>query len=173
MSIALPLSLGTASRCEILDYELVGQELSFDEIKTRLNRALPAGVRVLEVYDSDVKIKHLTHLDVAIRLEYDAGVPEGCMDAIRSIFSRETLCVVKKGKNGPVEQDLIPMIRNLDVHAVSEQELEITARICAQNPTLNPVQIVAAIETFCPELKPDFSTICRMEAIADDGTIFR
>ena len=47
VSIALPLSVGVESRCEILDYELVDQELPFDEIKDRLNRALPAGVRVL------------------------------------------------------------------------------------------------------------------------------
>ena len=46
VSIALPLSVGVESCCEILDYELVDQELSFDEIKDRLNRALPAGVKI-------------------------------------------------------------------------------------------------------------------------------
>ncbi len=173
VSMALPLSLGASSKCEIMDFELVGQEVAFDEIKVRLNGALPAGVRVLEVYDSDRKVKHLTHLDVRMGLEYDAGVPEGAVEAIRALFARESVVVTKKGKNGPVEQDIIHMIQNLTLTQENGQELTLHARICAQNPTLNPSQIVAAIESCCPGHKPDFTTICRMEAIADDGTIFR
>ena len=146
VSIALPLSVGVESRCEILDYELVGQELSDEEIKERLNRALPAGVRVLDAYDSPRKPRELTHLDVAIRLEYDNGVPEGTVEAIRELFARESVFVTKRGKNGPVDQDIIPMISNLDIIQISGQELELTARVCAQNPSLNPQQMVTAIE---------------------------
>ena len=173
VSIALPLSVGVESVCEILDYELVGQELSCDEVRERLNKALPADVRVLEAYDSDRKIKHLTHLDIAIRLEYDAGVPAGGKDAILSLFARESVIVTKRGKNGPVEQDIIPMISDLCISEISGQELELTARVCAQNPSLNPQQMVTAIENDLPECKPDFTRIFRREAIADDGTIFR
>ena len=174
VSIALPLSVGVESRCEILDYELVGQEeLSNEEILDRLNRTMPAGVRVLQAYDSPRKPKDLTHLDVAIRLEYDSGVPEGCADAIRGLFARESVIVTKRGKNGPVEQDIIPMIFNFEITEVSDRELEITCRVCAQNPSLNPQQMVTAIEKELPGLKPDFSRISRRETIAADGTIFR
>ncbi len=174
VSIALPMSVGVESQCEILDYELVGQEeLSFDEIRERLNRTMPAGVRVLEVYDSPRKPKDLTHLDVALRLEYDNGIPEGCIDDIRELFARESIIVTKRGKNGPVDQDIIPMIFNLGITEISRQELELTARVCAQNPSLNPQQMVTAIEKELPDCKPDFSRIFRREAIAADGTIFR
>ena len=174
VSIALPLSLGSGSVCEILDFELVGQEeLSCEQIKAKLNRALPEGVRVRECYESDRKIKHLTHLDVAIFLEYDAGIPAGAAEAIAELFGRESLIVTKRGKNGPVEQDIIPMIFDLKVTQISGQELELTARVCAQNPSLNPQQIVTAIENELTEYKPDFAHIHRLETIADDGTIFR
>ena len=173
VSIALPLSVGVQSSCEILDYELVDQELPFNEIRDRLNRALPAGVRVLQVYDSLRKPRDLTHLDVAIRLEYDNGVPEGTMDAIRELFARESVIVTKRGKNGPVDQDIIPMISNLDIQTVSDQELELTARICAQNPSLNPQQIVTAIETNLPQCRPDFTRIFRREVFDSQGVIFR
>ncbi len=171
VSIALPLSVGVESVCEILDYELVGQELSGDEVRERLNLALPAGVRVLEAYESDRKIKHLTHLEVAIRLEYDNGIPDA--DKLRELFRRESLVVTKKGKNGPVEQDILPMISCLELQEISGQELELTARVCAQNPTLNPAQIVAAIEAYAPDCKPDFARIFRKEVIADSGELFR
>ena len=174
VSIALPLSVGVESRCEILDYELVGQEeLSNAEIMERLNRTMPAGIRVLEVYDSPRKPKELTHLDIAIRLEYDNGVPEGAADAIRGLFARESVVVTKRGKNGPVDQDIIPMISNMAISEISGCELELTARVCAQNPSLNPQQMVAAIENELPEFEPDFTCIFRREAIAADGTIFR
>ena len=174
VSIALPLSLGSGSVCEILDFELVGQEeLSCDEIKAKLNRALPEGVRVRECYESDRKVKHLTHLDVAIFLEYDAGIPAGAAEAIETLLNRESLTVTKRGKNGPTEQDIIPMIFDLKVTEISGRELELTARVCAQNPSLNPQQIVTAIENELTEYKADFAHIHRLETIADDGTIFR
>ena len=174
VSIALPLSLGSGSECEILDFELVGQEeLSCEQIKEKLNRALPVGVRVRECYESDRKVKHLTHLDVAIFLEYDAGIPAGAPEAIQELFGRESLIVTKRGKNGPVDQDIIPMIFDLKVTEISGRELELTARVCAQNPSLNPQQIVTAIENELTEYKPDFAHIHRLETIADDGTIFR
>ena len=174
VSIALPLSLGSGSVCEILDFELVGQEeLSCEQIRERLNKALPDGVRVRECYESDRKIKHLTHLDVAIFLEYDAGIPAGAPEAIQELFCRESLTVTKRGKNGPVDQDIIPMIFNLKVNEISDRELELTARVCAQNPSLNPQLIITAIENELSEYKPDFSFYHRLETIADDGTIFR
>ena len=173
VSIALPLSVGVESVCEILDYELVGQELPFDEIRDRLNATMPAGVKVLEAYDSPRKPKGLTHLDIAIRLEYDKGVPEGTAEAIKALFAQDCLYVTKRGKNGPVEQDIIPMISNLAIAEISEQELELTARVCAQNPSLNPQQMVTAIETNLPERKPDFTRIFRREAIDSHGAIFR
>ena len=174
VSIALPLSVGVESQCEILDFELVGQEnLSFEEIRNRLNATMPAGIRVLKVYDSDVKIKHLTHLDCVITLEYDNGIPEGAEESIMALFARESVTVMKKSKNGPTEQDIIPMIRSVEVNRLNGQELGIHAVICAQNPSLNPAQIVAAIEKECTTFTPDFARIRREEVLTADGTIFR
>ena len=171
VSIALPLSVGVESRCEILDYELVDQDVTFEEVRDRLNASLPAGVKVLDAYDSPRKPKDLTHLDIAIGLEYDNGVPEGTAEAIRELFGRDSVVVTKRGKNGPVDQDIIPMIFNLEVNEISGRELELTARVCAQNPSLNPQQMVTAIEAHVGA--PDFARISRREAIAADGTIFR
>ena len=171
VSIALPLSVGVESRCEILDYELVDQDVTFEEVRDRLNASLPAGVKVLDAYDSPRKPKDLTHLDIAIGLEYDNGVPEGTVDAIRELFRRDSVIVTKRGKNGPVDQDIIPMIFDLEVNEISGRELELTARVCAQNPSLNPQQMVTAIEAHVGA--PDFARISRREAIAADGTIFR
>lgn len=174
VSIALPLSVGVESVCEILDFELVGQEaIPFAEIKNRLNATMPVGIRVLEAYESDRKIKQLALLDCEITLEYDHGIPEGTEGAIGALFARESVTVTKKGKNGPTEQDIIPMIRSTALARKSGQELKLSARICAQNPSLNPAQMVAAIETYLPEFAPDFAKIRRVEVRDETGEVFR
>ena len=79
----------------------------------------------------------------------------------------------KRGKNGPVDQDIIPMIHRLDVIQKSEHELTITALICCQNPTLNPAQLCTAIENELPQYRPDIAKIERLEIFDANKTIFR
>ena len=173
VSIALPLSVGVQSHCELLDFELEGEAIPCHEIKERLNSALVEGVNVLEVYKSNTKIKDIALLDCAVTLEYDQGIPTGAAEAITSLFARESLLVEKKGKNGVAEQDIIPMIRKITVDASDDQCLVLKSRICCQNPTLNPVQLSAAIAKYLPEYQPDFVTCCRQEIYHPEETIFR
>ena len=49
VSIALPMSVGVESRCELLDFDLDGEMISNEEIMARLNNVLIEGVRVLSV----------------------------------------------------------------------------------------------------------------------------
>ena len=172
VSIALPLSVGVESACELLDFDLDGYEVSCEEMRDRLNATLVSGVKVLEVYEEARKIKHLAYLDCVVTLEYDNGAPEA--DAIADLFRRETLFVEKKTKsNGIQDQDILPMIRSLNVEQTDSQTLTISARVCCQNPTLNPMQMVAAIERHAPELKPDFAKCCRVEVYDTEENIFR
>ena len=173
VSIALPLSVGVESSCELLDFELDGANVPCEEICQKLNEAMVAGVRVLEVYENAAKIKHLAFLDCFVDLEYDGGIPAGAEDAIRELFRREDVTVEKKGKNGPTEQNIIPMIRALEVSALSNQELRIAAKVCCQNPTLNPALIGNAIEKYLPEFAPDHVRCSRVEVYDTKDQIFR
>ena len=172
VSIALPLSVGVESDCELLDFELDGYEASCEEIRDRLNETLVSGVKVLEVYEEAKKLKHLAYLDCVVTLEYDNGAPEA--DAVAALFRRETLFVEKKTKsNGIQDQNILHMIRSLKVEQTDSQTLTISARVCCQNPTLNPMQMVAAIERHAPELKPDFAKCRRVEIYDTEENILR
>ncbi|MBO5891400.1 MAG: DUF2344 domain-containing protein [Oscillospiraceae bacterium] len=173
VSIALPLSVGVESHCELLDFDLDGESVPCEEICDRLNSALVDGVKVLAVYEDGIKIKHLAYLDCRIDLEYDTGIPDSAQDAITELFARPSLTVEKKSKNGNTEQDIIPMIRSLRLEKQDENNLCIFARVCCQNPSLNPNQLVAAIASYLPELTPDFSKCCRLEILDQGETIFR
>jgi len=172
VSIALPLSVGVESVCELLDFELYGEKISGEEIRDRLNAALVEGVKVLAVYDEGRKIKHLSYLACTLTMEYDQGVPQGTKEALEELFARDEVNVEKKSKNGTIDQNIIPMILEIQV----EEEpgvIILKVLVCCQNPSLNPMQLAAAVERYLPERKPDYVR-CRREEIYDtEKTVFR
>lgn len=172
VSIALPLSVGVESQCELLDFDLDNMRVPCQEIKKRLNDALVEGVRVLDVYETGRKIKELALLRCVLELEYDSGVPAGAVDALTKLFASESLTVEKKGKNGITQQDIIPMIRHMDVRG-GESGIVLDAAICCQNPSLNPMQLSGAISAYLPDLAPDFVKCRRVELFDNNEKIFR
>jgi len=173
VSIALPMSLGVESVCELLDFELEEDGFTCEEIRDRLNRNLTEGVRILNVYDDGAKLKHLAYLSCELTLEYDGGVPANTEEKLIKLFELPELVVEKKSKNGITQQNIIPMILEIQVETVHSKALRMHASICCQNPTLNPSQLIVAIAKYQPELSPDFVRICRREIYNTNKEIFR
>ena len=173
VSIALPLSVGVESVCELLDFDLDGVSVPCEQITARLNKALVSGIVVRETYENGRKLRDLALLDCRVTMEYDRGVPDGALTAIQNLFARDSVTVTKKTKNGMQEQDIIPMIRSLDVVQREAHILELNTRICCQNPTLNPAQLVAAINLYLPEYAADFTKCSRLEIMDAQEVIFR
>ena len=174
VSIALPLSVGVESCCELLDFELDGDKVANRIVRGKLNDYLVPGIRVLKVYDNGAKIKHLALLDTVVTLEYDQGIPEGGVEKLRELFGREEVLVEKKTKAGDiVDQNIVEMIRSMEVEQADEHTVLLKARVCCQNPTLNPMQLHGAILRHLPELKPDFVKTERIELYDQEGNIFR
>ena len=173
VSIALPMSVGVESVCELLDFDLDGEMPSCDVIRDGLNGTLVNGVRVLDVYEIGAKIRDIGYLDCQIQLEYDNGVTDAHLHMIQDLFGRDSVTVEKKGKNGITEQDIIPLIRSISVIKQNENTICLQARICCQNPSLNPAQIPLAISRYLPELSPDFSICRRLEIYDKNENPFR
>ena len=173
VSIALPLSVGIDSACELLDFTLEGDPVSCTEIRDRLNEKLVAGIRVLEVYENGRKLRDLALLRCHVVLEYDRELPEDAAAQLQALFSRESVVVQKKNKNGIQDQDIIPMLRRLQISRTDTRVIAMEALVCCQNPTLNPMQLPAAIGVYLPELKPDFTRVSRQEIYDQNEEIFR
>lgn len=173
VSIALPLSVGVDSVCELLDFELDGAPEDLAVLAERLNEKLPAGIKVREAYDSKRKIKDLAYLQVQIALEYDRGAAPDAETELRALFARDSLLLEKHSKRGVSEVDILPMIRSLRIERKDGNTLLMNAVICAQNPALNPQMLVTAVEMFCPAHRPDFARCSRLEILDADGSPFR
>lgn len=173
VSIALPLSVGVSSQCELLDFDLDGQTLSCEEIRERLNRSLIQGIEVLQVYADGQKIKHLAFLDCEVLLEYDRLLAKESLTAVRDLFAGTEILVKKKGKNGVSVQEIASMIKSMDVSAPDSCHILLKARVCCQNPSLNPMLLASAVEKYLPELKADFVSCKRLEIYDTNHKIFR
>ena len=173
VSIALPLSVGVESICELLDFDLEGEKIPCAEIMRRLNDVLVKGITVLDCQEDCRKIRDIAFLDCVLTLEYDQGIEEDKVQTISALFRRESILLEKKSKNGITEQDIIPMIRSLQVNRVDEHILTIHSRVCCQNPSLNPMQLAAAIERYAPECQPDHVRCRRFEIYDTKETVFR
>lgn len=174
VSIALPLSVGVESCCELLDFELDGDKVANRIVRGKLNDYLVSGIRVLKVYDNGQKIKELALLDTIVTMEYDAGIPGEAISKLTDFFAQENILVEKKTKsNGIQEQNIKPMIKALEIEQADENTILLKARICCQNPTLNPMQLHSAVVRYLPELAPDFAKCARIELYDNNGNTFR
>ena len=90
-------------------------------------------------------------------------------------FFREDmpLPVPKRTKSGMTELDIRPMICSLSCCQTGSQTLELTCRVCAQNPSLNPMLLAEALRLHCPGLAPDFAKVRRLEVLDSQGIPFR
>ncbi len=169
VSLPLPLSVGVESVCEIMEYELDG-ELSITP--EEMNEVMPEGVRILKVYESPVKAKHLAYLQAELILIYDAGVPENAVKEIAGLLSQKELPVQKRSKRGLEETDIRPLIRSCEL-TEEEKEIRILCTVRAQNPSLNPLLLLTAIEGHLPLYQPDFYRCRRLEIFDEEGKVFR
>lgn len=173
VSILMPLSVGVSSQCEILEFELdENEKTELSAIPNLLNQTLPDGIRILKAYESDRKVKHLTHLHAKVVLEYDNGVPSGACDAIRALFEQEEITMDKRTKSGEiVAQNIKPMLRSL---SVSQEGCEVflDCIVCAQNPSLNPMQLAKAVSAYLPAFEPDFSHSERLQFLDEEMQAF-
>lgn len=171
ISIALPLSVGCGSLCELMDFRLAG-EVSLPELPERLNAVMPEGIRVMEAYEAERKIKELKWLRVEGRFDYDDRDPSGMAAGIESFFSAEVIEVTKSTKKGDKTLDMAPHLRGVSAQP-GIGAVRIEAVISAQEPTINTELLVSALSRNRPELAPDFAAFTRIETYDEKMSVFR
>lgn len=171
ISIALPLSVGTASLCEIMDFKLK-EEADISEIPARLTAALPEGIEVTDCYEPQRKAAELKYLKVAGVFEYDERDAEKMTEALRDFYSAGEIVISKKTKRGMVETDIKPAIREIGFEA-KDKAIELEAVISAQEPTLNPELLAEALRQLAPDIAPDFAKFTRLESYDKNMEIYR
>ena len=173
IAIALPLSVGTASLCELMDFRLKGEETpDLASLPERLTAVLPEGIRVTEVYETARTVAELKWLAIRAVFEYDDRDPAEMAAALTAFFASESIVITKKTKRGVGETDIRPGIREI-AFTPGEGQVDITTILSAQEPTIDPRLLAEALRQLRPELAPDFAKSTRIETYDADGKIFR
>ena len=171
ISIALPLSVGAASECELMDFRLK-EDVDLAELPARLTAALPEGIEILEAYEFTRKAAELKWLRVRGVFEYDDRDAAVMGEALRKFYARESIVITKKTKRGMGETDIRPAIREI-AFSVEGTDVALEAVISAQEPTLNPDLLADALRQLQPEIAPDFAKFTRLETYDKEMELFR
>ena len=168
VAFALPLSVGTQSMCEMMDFKLESDEtLGGEEICGALNGVLPSGIRILEAYEPVTAFKEIVTAVYEIKL----AVQGDCsLDAIRTHFDAPVI-LQKKTKSGIKDADIAP-----DVHSIEPVQdgrtLCVTAELSTSSANyLNPIYVVKALESLVSVMETE--SICRIEVMNKSGGRFR
>lgn len=171
ISIALPLSVGTASRCELMDFRLDGTcELAY--FLENLNVALPEGIEVLEVYEPARKAAELKWLELEGRFEYDQAKPSSMVPLLEAFYNTDSILISKKTKRGFSAFDLVSAISSVSFTA-ADDSVSVHTVVSAQEPTFNPDLFCEALHQLDPTLSPDFASFTRVETYDASMNLFR
>jgi len=171
ISIALPLSVGASSLCEIMDFKLA-HEVDISQVPAKLTAVMPEGIRVVACYVAENKPALLKYLEIEGLFEYDDRDPAAMCDALRNFYASEEIVITKKTKRGMGESDIKPAIKEISFEAV-EGGVKLHAIISAQEPTLNPSLLADALSQKAPEISPDFAKFTRLETYHANMEIYR
>ena len=137
LTFAAPLSLGFEGLRESLDIRLV-EEMSCDELVSRLNAALPEGFEAISAAEAVHKVGALTA--ARYRLRFDCP-PEKML----SLLARAEILVEKRTKKKTMKTlDIRPAFSDAVVTATDEGT-EVTVTLPVGNDTVNPNLLLQAL----------------------------
>lgn len=171
ISIALPLSVGASSVCEIMDFRLK-QDADLKELPAKLSAVMPEGLEVIEAYEQQRKVAELKWLEIEGVFEYDERDTEEMRQRLEAFYSKDSIVIVKKTKRGMGETDIRGGIRSI-FFAAETGLVRVNAVISAQEPTINPELLCEALRQLESELAPDFAKFTRIETYDKDMKVYR
>ena len=141
-----PLSVGSESICEYLDIRL-SREMPLDELKSRLNAEMTDEFYITDVYEPKNDFSSIAYAsyDIVIHTE---GASQIMADKIKEILSTSPLNMIKKGKSGEREIDIIPLIKEARAE-YSEQSGNILLNVllsASSTQYLNPEMLITALK---------------------------
>lgn len=167
MTVAMPLSVGVTSDCEYMKIGFDG-EFSENEIKSKLNAALPDGFEILRAQKAEGKefdFAKLNRAEYIVETEQESEfVPD-----IEEFLKNEPITVMKKSKSGVKEADIKPHIHDLKVISANGVYVDFQMTVSAGNLyNLKPETVLDAIEKYQPQFKKVFATVHRKRILAAD-----
>lgn len=171
MTFLMPLPLGQVGKREPLDIR-IEQDMTFDEIKNRLNSVMPDGIKIVDVKEPFCKANEIAAAEYEILTEFlSDGEAEGFAAGAQSIIDSGVLNAEKRSKRGIKTVNLCEMIRSFECRAKGNK-VETRAVLAAGN-TVNlnaELMMNALFAEFAAE--PEKNSIRRTKLLRSDLSLF-
>lgn len=146
MSFSLPLSLGVESFCENVDIRII-DDLTDEEIKVRVNDALPLGIRIVDVYDDFMDCHDIVYSDYVYKFEFKDN--ELALEKIKAVLESDAIMAQKKAKQGKrrvlKETDIKQFIVKYNI-SIRDDNIVLNIRLLAgPDKNLNPTLLFDTI----------------------------
>ncbi|MBQ8868598.1 MAG: DUF2344 domain-containing protein [Oscillospiraceae bacterium] len=167
MTFALPLALGTESNCESVDMRLI-DDISFNEVKDRLNAVLPVGIEVIEVSEPVMKASVISSSMYLVRL-YGVADKKTAMDAF---LAQDEIMAIKKGKAGEKLVNIKNFVYGYEVNA-DGSDLCLWLKLASGNQnTLNP-QLLIGVFSQQHNVSVEGAFLLRTKVLCENGEEFK
>lgn len=148
ITFALPLSLGYSGLRESMDFKLLDDDMSFDEVKARLNKCLPHGIVVYDVTEQIMKPSRISYALFNMQLSCEQITADELFKAVTDLFAMDEIMMDKKSKAGIKEVDLKENICKYDIK-LTDNRVDINVILPAGSTTnVNPKLLVDALQKY-------------------------
>lgn len=171
-----PLSVGSESVCEYLDIRL-SREMPLDVLKEKLNAEMTDEFYITEAYEPKNDFSSIAYAEYDIVI-HTLGASKKLAKEIESVLTTSPLNMIKKGKAGEKEIDIIPLIKSVKCeYSDSDGNILINAVLSASSTQyLNPEMMITALKgktgILSEDLTREYYSILRTSQKKEDMSEF-
>ena len=172
LTFAMPLSLGFESYCETVDFRLM-EEVDLEELKVRLNNALPVDITVKEIYVYETSPNDIRWAEYKIIFN---NPDNKFLETAEKTLSSDEIIVEKKAKQGRKKVNKEVNIKEyIKSFELSEENGKLVLKTILSSGTsmnINPMLLIGALvkDTETDEQDVD---IIKIESYTENMEVFR
>ena len=172
LTFAMPLSLGFESYCETVDFRLM-EEVDLEELKVRLNNALPVDITVKEIYVYETSPNDIHWAEYKIIFN---NPDNKFLETAEKTLSSDEIIVEKKAKQGRKKVNKEVNIKEyIKSFELSEENGKLVLKTILSSGTsmnINPMLLIGALVKDTETDEQDVDVI-KIESYAENMEVFR
>lgn len=172
LTFAMPLSLGFESLCETVDFRLM-EEVDLEELKVRLNNALPVDITVKEIYVYETSPNDIRWAEYKIIFN---NPDNKLLETAEKTLSSDEIIVEKKAKQGrkkvAKEVNIKEYIKSFELSEENGKLVLKTILSSGTSMNINPMLLIGALVKDTETDEQDVDVI-KIESYAENMEVFR
>ena len=171
MTFLMPLPLGQSGMKEPLDIRIEG-EMSFGEIKKRLNSVMPEGIEIVDVAKPEHKPNEIDAAEYEIDVWFENSETAKAFSAgAKNIIDSGILNAEKRSKKGIKTVNLCELVRSFEISADENKVFVKTVLAAGNTVNLNAELLLNALLSALSAEETD-RNIVRTKLLREDLSIF-